>query len=362
MATDVVGHFKLGIDALDEAHTLSQTKEAKRRPLAYSMIAVLLPLVAIPAFILLGSSDFFLNHGASVWVQSNDAIFQMQGRHCDVLIYGDSTAMTGIDPSLVEKDTGLHTCNIAVTNAVLNVTNNLTLDRYLAQNSHPKVLLVQLSPDGFQRDSRIWKNSIYAEGMLEMLRHGTHQEARHMLMQHPQEAIAFAGYAAGFTAYYGLKQALYLMTGTRPEEDDVRVHNGFFTPPAPARTQCEAMPQAILSGTAQSFASHVASQYRTTYGQSKSLVLINVAPIPSCDNNLQMYQKELAGVTNNRLLALPIGYFNDNRHYTASGSEVVSRMISDEVNQSVGLSLEETQRRHGSMTYASIPFSAPIVR
>jgi hypothetical protein len=87
----------------------------------YCLIIIVLPILCIPTFIALGKSDFFLHHGASVWVQSNDSVFNMQGRNCDVLVYGDSTAMTGIDPEVVDRATGFHTCNIAVTNAVLAV-------------------------------------------------------------------------------------------------------------------------------------------------------------------------------------------------------------------------------------------------
>jgi hypothetical protein len=173
--------------------------------LHYCLLLLLLPLLAIPAGIRLGSSDFFLHHGASVWVQSNDAVFNMRDRDCDVLIYGDSTAMTGIDPAVVERNTGFKTCNISVTNAVLAVTHNLTLNHYLARNGKPRVLLIQLSPDGFQPESNQWSQTIYPEGLLELLRHGSPAESRHVLLTHPQQAIAFAGYAAGFTMYAGLK-------------------------------------------------------------------------------------------------------------------------------------------------------------
>jgi hypothetical protein len=60
-------------------------------------------------------------------------------------------------------------------------------------------------------------------------------------------------------------------------------------------------------------------------------------------------------VTNNELTPLPIGYFNDGRHYTASGSEVVSRLVSDEVNAAAGRTMEEAQVQHGSHSYASLP-------
>ena len=361
MATDVV-NFDLGLESTEApSKTAAPAEVARQRARLYSVLVVLLPLLAVPAFIALGKSDFFLHHGASIWVQSNDAVFQMRNRNCEVLIFGDSTAMTGIDPALVEKDTGYKTCNIAVTNAVLSVTDNMTLDHFLAHNDRPRVLVVQLSPDGFQKENRAWNRSIYAEGMLELMRHGTPDETRRMLLEHPHEAISFAGYAAGFSAYYGLKQAFYFATRMRPDEDQVRVRNGFFTPPSPARTRCDATPTAPASADG-TYPREVAQEYHRTYTSHSDVVLVNVAPIPACDKNLEQYQKNLAGVTNNALTPLPIAYFNDGRHYTASGSEVVSRLVSDEVNRVAGLPSEEAQQRRGAQTVASLQTSTPITR
>lgn len=301
-------------------------------PLLYTVLVVLLPLLAIPAFIILGRSDFFLHHGASVWVQSNDAVFDMRNRACDVLVFGDSTAMTGINPDVVESHTGYKTCNIAVTNAVLAVTNNLALDSFLAHNARPRILLVQLSPDDFQSASHSWHQTIYAEGLLELLRHGNPAEARHTLLTHPAESVSFAGYAAGFTAYYGLKDIWFHITKLRPEEDTVHVRNGFFTPPAKARTFCDPA-ETLADPTQGTFSRSMVQQLHANYSGRSGLVLVNVAPIPSCDQNLAAYEAELDGVTNNALLPLPIGLFNDGRHYTAMGSTVVSRLIANELNE-----------------------------
>ncbi len=300
--------------------------------LRYCLLVVLLPLLAVPAFIALGKSDFFVHHGASVWVQSNDAVFDMQDRNCDVLIYGDSTAMTGIDPDVVAHNTGFTTCNISVTNAVLAVTGNLTLDHFLQQNGRPKVLIVQLSPDDFQQENRVWKHTIYAEGLLEQLRHGNAGDNRRLLLSHPHEAISFAGYAAGFSAYYAIKDVWFRTTRLRAEEDQVQVRNGFFTPPAPPRTYCDTA--AKLNDHSQgAFSRTLANDFRHTYSDRTAVVLVDVAPIPSCDDNLAAYSSELSGVTSNSLQALPIGLFNDGRHYTARGSRVVSGMIAQQVNE-----------------------------
>jgi hypothetical protein len=303
--------------------------EAARR---YCILLLILPLLAIPAFIRLGCSDFFMRHGASVWVQSNDAVFGMRDRNCDVLIFGDSTAMTGIDPDVVERNTGFRTCNIAVTNAVLAVTHNLTLNRYLANNAKPRVLLVQLSPDGFEPESNVWNQTVYPEGLLELLRHGSPADSRRVLLTHPQEAVAFAGYAAGFTLYSGVKDMWFHATNWRPEEDAVTIHNGFFTPPSPPSTSCE--PGATFSNprAGGAYPRTVVGGYENDYAGRSGIVLVNVAPIPSCDQNLAVFSSELNGVTSNSLLPLPIGLFNDPRHYTAVGSAVVSRLVAQELN------------------------------
>lgn len=303
------------------------------RAMTYCCVLLLLPVLGIPLGVMLGSSDFFLRHGASVWVRSNDAVFDMQGRNCEVVIFGDSTAMTGVDPALVTERTGLRTCNIAVTNAVLAVTDNMTLDHYLAHNARPRAIVVQLSPDGFLQQNQSWRSTIYPEGLLEQLRHGASSESRKMLLSHPQETIAFAGYAAGFTAYDGIKQAWFHLTGLRPEEDTIVVRNGFFTPPAPARTHCDPV-ASVSDPTHGAFARSIVQHYREHFAGQADAVMVDVAPIPSCDDNLSAFRAELNGVTSNPMLALPISLFNDERHFTSVGSTIVSRMVADELNQS----------------------------
>jgi hypothetical protein len=333
LATDLARAPILAAD--DETVPLSvpappmTAREQSRR---YCILLLLLPLLAIPACIRLGASDFFLRHGASVWVQSNDAVFEMRDRNCDVLVFGDSTAMTGINPDVIERNTGFKTCNISVTNSVLAVTHNLTLNRYLANNIRPRVLLIQLSPDGFQPESNSWRQTVYAEGLLELLRHGSPADIRRVLLTHPQESIAFAGYAAGFTAYAAVKDIWFQTTRLRPEEDTVTIRNGFFTPPAPPSIACE--PGATFSNpqAGGDFPRSLVSEFHNEYADRSGIVLVNVAPIPSCDENLAAFSSELNGVTSNSLMPLPIGLFNDPRHYTAVGSAIVSRLVAQELN------------------------------
>lgn len=324
--------------------------------LGYCLVLILLPLLAIPACIAFGASNFFLNHGASVWVRANDAVFDMHDRDCDVLVFGDSTAMTGIDPDLLESQTGFHTCNIAVTNAVLAVTGNLTLDHFLAANPKPRILLIQLSPDGFEPVRNAWQRTIYAEGMLELLRHGDPAQKRQLLLSHPRESIAFSGYAAGFGAWYVLRNVWFHLTNQQPEEDTILVRNGFFTPPAPARTSCTPSDSPASPGEAQAsrFSRDLVAGFHRQYVGQAALILVNVAPIPACDGNLAAYQAELHGITSNSLQPLPITLFNDDRHYTAIGSKVVSSAIASELESFARQDPSLEDRMPPSRTLASL--------
>jgi hypothetical protein len=164
------------------------------------------------------------------------------------------------------------------------------------------------------------------------LRHASPAQSRHLLLNHPREAIAFAGYAAGFTIYGLAKEAWFHATNMRTAEDSVTIHNGFFTPPAPPSTSCE--PGATFSNpkAGGTFPRTVVNRFETEYSSRSNVVLVNVAPIPACDQNLAAFTSELNGITSNSVMPLPVSLFNDPRHYTAVGSAVVSRMVAQELN------------------------------
>ncbi|HET9099778.1 MAG TPA: hypothetical protein VFN62_05265, partial [Acidobacteriaceae bacterium] len=328
--------------------------------LAYVLSLLVIPPLAIFIFIGIGTSNFFQTHGASLWVRANDSIFNMANRHCDVLIFGDSTAMTGINPEIVQRSTGSRTCNIAVTNAVLAVTNTLALDHFLEHNGRPQILLLQFSPDEFESNSHEWSKSIYPEGLLELVRHGTAEQKRDLLLNHPRQAVAFAGYIAGYMSFYFLKQAWFSVSHQRAAEDTVIVRNGFFTPPAPARTECEAEPPAA-GPINQGFARSLAEGYRKAYASRADHVLVDVAPIPSCDPNLATYDLELSGVTSNSLLPLPITLFNDERHYTQAGSTEVSKLVSEQIDQLAGEKRPLQLRSYTNLSIGATRSSADLI-
>ncbi len=294
-----------------------------RTHVLYLATALLLPLLAVPLLIAFGRSDIFLHHGASLWVRANDQVFATRDRPCDTLLFGDSTAMTGLDPERIAHQSGGPVCNIAMTNAVLAVTGDLALDRFLDRNPRPRTLLIQLSPESFSTRAHPWEQTVYAEGMLEMLRWSDPHTVRHTLLTHPRESLAFAGYTAGFAIFYAIKQTWERLTGSRLGEDAVTVRNGFFTAPLPPLTACTygtSPPESGDRSAAAALIQHLQQRYR---GRVDHL-LITVSPIPDCDPDLASLRAELDGLTVNPLTPLPVGLFNDQRHFTAVGAALLS--------------------------------------
>ena len=55
-------------------------------------------------------------------------------------------------------------------------------------------------------------------------------------------------------------------------------------------------------------------------------------PLPECDPSLSYYQRELAGVIDNRMASLPIHYYHSGgRHVTPEGSVPLSMIIANEI-------------------------------
>ena len=78
---------------------------------------------------------------------------QLKGMRCQVVIYGDSTAMADVDPKLITARTGLTACNIAETRPVEDMVGvDFPLDEYLAHNQQPRYLVTAWTPSTFNFD------------------------------------------------------------------------------------------------------------------------------------------------------------------------------------------------------------------
>ena len=115
------------------------------RPVIYTSV-VIIPLAAMLLFgFWTAASSSFLSTLADPYLQISDYAYTQKDVDCQVVIYGDSTALTGVNPLIIEQYTHLKTCNISVTMAAFVMNGTLAFDRYLAQNRRPKYVIFQLA-------------------------------------------------------------------------------------------------------------------------------------------------------------------------------------------------------------------------
>jgi hypothetical protein len=233
--------------------------------------------------------------------------FSLNHEDCEILIYGDSSAMTGVDPVRLEALTHHKTCNISQTQPTVVATGTLPIDLYLKQNALPKYLVIQLAPETFYQP------------------HGLDTLAG-FDPKNPLPTLRFLSLALQDRYWPNRSyEASFLELYKRPIAD-YYAHSGFLTLPKPPETAC-GEPKPL--GAPVDFG--WIDEARKKYTAQGVKVLVLASPIPECDSQREIY-RNLAPHVDGGPLPLPIGLFNDSdRHYTREGSDAVSAMVAQKI-------------------------------
>lgn len=249
-----------------------------------------------------------------------DYAFNLEHEDCEVLIYGDSSALTSDDPVMIEAQTHLKTCNISQTLPVVSVMGTEPVDLYLMKNKPPRYLLIQLSPDLFYVPHRLDKEAAF-DPLTVMLRHNQGLGTTRALLQFPVQTVRYV--------------SLVIQDRYRPDRAKVAAFNsifekaisdyyashGFMTLPKPVQTECVFHQQVPFVPVDHGWV----DEARRRYGAMGIKVLVNVSPIPDCDPRHMDYQRELTPYVDAEVRWLPISYFNDaDRHFTLEGAKLIS--------------------------------------
>ena len=116
--------------------------------------------------------------------------FSLNHDDCEILIYGDSSAMTGVDPVRLEALTHRKACNISQTQPTVVATGTLPIDLYLKQNALPKHLVIQLAPETFYQRHGLDTLAGFDPIML-MMRHDPGYVTTKKLLQNPLPTLRF---------------------------------------------------------------------------------------------------------------------------------------------------------------------------
>jgi len=314
------------------------------RLLRYGAALVAVQLLLLVAATALAATPWFMDHDADPGLKNIGYSLRLRNADCDVLIYGDSTSLTGLDPAIIQQVTGLTACNISETVSVQGVVgSSFAIDHYLSQNKRPRFLLAMYNSLMF-RPERPPFDTYQPEGVLYALQYDRNKKLYRKLLTRPDWLFKFGIWSA-HAMVLDFLQHHFPGQATPPPLDYANVRaqrNGQFPFPVPPETKCmrEDSPDSIGR-----YADSV-SAMRSHYGVQGTQVILNLSPAAACDKNKAIYQSREDGLHDNPFEVLPISNFNEGDvHFSPEGS----RHISLEAAQQI-LALE-----HQAPTQPAIP-------
>jgi hypothetical protein len=275
------------------------------------------------------------------WIRNVDRNFAVSGEDCAVLVFGDSTALTGVSPEGIAAATGMTACNISQTVGSLGVNGTLALDEFLKKNPRPQFLLLVFAPENLHANRR-WRHLKYAEGLLELARHEGAGTVIVTLVRHPGQALGFSAWVYENTVREWVHRPYFsrqLFVGPM----DLRHTSPLNKPPETRCTEAGSLGRAgdaewlgenSLGEESGEVDAAWVQQLRQKYAGRAGKVLVLVSPVPECDARAGIYSGQVAGVTDNGVERYPVGLFNDrDRHFTRDGARKFSSEIAERLHE-----------------------------
>ncbi len=121
--------------------------------------------------------------------------------------------------------------------------------------------------------------------------------------------------------------------------------HGIWPFPFAPETHCVRTAFHLEPNSIRRYASSV-TEMRRIYGVDGTTVLVNIAPVPTCDTLQQIYRELSEGLHDNAFESLPISYFNEGDvHFSPEGSKYISIEAGKQI-----LSLEAQRRAQKPLT------------
>jgi hypothetical protein len=261
------------------------------------------------------------------FTQTGDYAYSLRGQDCKVLIYGDSTAITGYDPLQIERETGLSTCNIARTRTVVNADGLYPVQQFLAQNAKPRYLVIQMAPETYHIEHN-WEHLLDSTSIIDDVRHRPWRDASWRLFTHPKQMVNyfFEAMSNRFSPKRRTEPQAY-----RDMMDQIlfseATHKGFFVMIKTAEVECSP-----LRPTRAPVDIAWMTSVRQEYAAQGITVLFNVSPIPDCNGVVERTRNELSKYLDSPVEEYPISQFNDiDRHFTLEGAAHASHDLSQQI-------------------------------
>ena len=250
----------------------SPARKFNARPLKLYCALIVLPCIAVLFLVpLVVDTYWFANNAFFNWVPVRDYPFEVTGVDADVVVFGDSSALAGVDSLMVQKQLGVSVVNLSPIVRNLYMMRDKPLAAYLQHNKPPKLIVIYLA---------VWQTGIPREeastdGLIVMMRHDNAADALGWALRHPVGMLNADIYLANLILGH-LRQPV-----TMAGHNKAWSQHGFLPYPGvlPHLTEsCVIGPQHQLTRDFGAWPQLMVQRYQTP--QTK--VVLYLAPAPEC--------------------------------------------------------------------------------
>lgn len=242
--------------------------------------------------------------------------FTVRGQRADILIIGDSSALSGVIPEEFRKlSAGTTAYNLALVGYSGAPSYRLAMKAYLAANAAPRAIILYIAASNPTNNA----TAFGYERTITLFRNASAMELLEYLLHRPASLFSVSNELMNrvFKLSFDIQGQYF-----NKISDSLDAQNGYmnFDEP-PLSADC------TLNNTISKADTSYIDRLRREAGDTKLFVYI--APSPECQNAIGQYRDVFRGIIDNQIETLPSGLFRDAVHPTKSGALETTRLLAE---------------------------------
>jgi hypothetical protein len=318
--------------------------------LRFVFAALALIILAIAAPLAVIGSDAYCRHSEVYWDAADCYKFSVKDEASDIVFIGDSSLQYGVRPNQLTAALGLSAYNLGLPGGTMVFLPYLLLDRYLAQNRRPRLIVLYLgpwSPVGIPKSDPAAADRLWVDAGRVALRHGGFDGIASVFGSDPRRLIQLPalfwqqGWAQFSRSGARWRQASGIMAAERGwmpfwEPGGLMTVGPIgwwgFSADALAPESASLQDDCVLQAKPVAPSGDEIRRFRERYERDGTRVLVYVAPIPACDPSHDAVVTAWRGIADNQPQLLPGHDFVDDGwrvHVTGAGATDATAQVAD---------------------------------
>ena len=312
-----------------------------------TVVALCGVVLALP-YLAIASNALYCRHSTIFWNANECFKFALHGGNSQIVLVGDSSLVFGVRPNLIEQHLHVSAYNLGQPAGSMIFFPGLLLDRYLAHNRRPPLIILYVGPWTLLKPqpdlSHLWD-----DGARAALRHGSIAQIVGVFATDPRRLLR----VPILVLQQGLRQ--FSLTGAwwRDASAELQTGRGWFAVWAPGRPFSIEGPGGLntVPATLPDRCTlpikplgipdrALIRRFRQRYEREGTRVLVYVAPVPRCDPTYSAISVAYSGISDNRPQTLPGKDFIDDGwrvHLTRHGARRATEQLSAFIASAVTL-------------------------